>query len=121
MSSFGTWLRKMRERLLGSAASSRMPVPETPRRPDQDSKRAPCSESQLVIPQGISVPSQTKFHQIVTTPRKPYLLQVGFDFGTAFSKCVIRDVALDKAWVFQPDNVCFPKLPFLIPGSETGA
>ena len=33
--------------------------------------------------------------------RDPYVFQIGFDFGTSYSKCVIRD--RDKAFVFSFD------------------
>ena len=41
-------------------------------------------------------------------------MQVGFDFGTAFSKCVCRDVMLDKAWVYTPHAGTGAQLPFLM-------
>lgn len=46
--------------------------------------------------------------------REPYFVQVGFDFGTAFSKCVCRDVILDKAWVYTPRAGTGARLPFLM-------
>lgn len=66
--------------------------------------------------------------------REPYFVQIGFDFGTAFSKCVCRDVFIDKAWVHLPPSSEKGELPFLIasaisfdggklghPGRSTGA
>ena len=52
------------------------------------------------------------------TPERPAaFVQVGFDFGTAFSKVVLRDVNVRRAWVYRP--LPFPgqdqSLPFLIP------
>jgi len=47
--------------------------------------------------------------------RNPYFIQIGFDFGTAFSKCIIRDVGTDSARVFVPKNPLFDELPFLLP------
>ena len=35
--------------------------------------------------------------------RDPYVFQIGFDFGTSFSKFVYRDLAKDKSFVFT-DN-----------------
>lgn len=32
--------------------------------------------------------------------RTPYFIQIGFDFGTSYSKCICRDVMTDKAWVY---------------------
>lgn len=45
--------------------------------------------------------------------RDPYFVQIGFDFGTAFSKCVCRDINLDRAWVHLPGED--GEMPFLIP------
>jgi len=53
-----------------------------------------------------------------TSPSKrqqPYFIQIGFDFGTSFSKCVCRDVMTDKAWVHIPSKSNGHELPFLIP------
>lgn len=33
--------------------------------------------------------------------RDPFIFQIGFDFGTSTSKVVIRDLNIDKAWIFQ--------------------
>ncbi len=32
--------------------------------------------------------------------REPYFFQIGFDFGTAFSKCICRDINTDESWVY---------------------
>jgi len=47
--------------------------------------------------------------------RNPHFVQIGFDFGTAYSKCVCRDVMLDKAWVHVPPHSTDQQSPFLIP------
>lgn len=47
--------------------------------------------------------------------RSPHFVQIGFDFGTAYSKCVCRDVMIDKAWVHIPSCPNDKELPFLIP------
>lgn len=50
--------------------------------------------------------------------RDPVFVQIGLDFGTAFCKCVCRDVNVgDRAWVHLPGAIADPKLPFLIPSS----
>jgi hypothetical protein len=51
-----------------------------------------------------------------------HFIQIGFDFGTAFSKCVYRDVLLDKAWVHLPPVSKDSEMPFLLPSvlHETG-
>lgn len=45
--------------------------------------------------------------------KEPFFVQVGLDFGTAFSKCVWRDVNLEKAWVYLPRKPADRTLPFL--------
>lgn len=47
--------------------------------------------------------------------RDPYFIQIGFDFGTSFSKCICRDIMIDKAWVYIPSEFDKKELPFLIP------
>ncbi|WP_338604482.1 hypothetical protein [Desulfoferula mesophila] len=43
-------------------------------------------------------------------------MQIGFDFGTSYSKCICRDVFKDKAWVcIDEDNDSLQ--PFLIPSN----
>jgi len=46
--------------------------------------------------------------------REPYFVQIGFDFGTAYSKCVCRDVITNKAWVYLPTKSECNEYPFLI-------
>ena len=46
--------------------------------------------------------------------RGPYFVQIGFDFGTAYSKCVCRDVITNKAWVYLPTRSECNEYPFLI-------
>lgn len=46
--------------------------------------------------------------------RNPYFIQIGFDFGTAYSKCIYRDIFTNKARVYIPDININKKLPFLI-------
>lgn len=48
--------------------------------------------------------------------RAPYYIQIGFDFGTSFSKCVYREVSKDKAWVYCSD-LLDSEYPFLIPST----
>lgn len=51
------------------------------------------------------------------TPDQPYFIQIGFDFGTCYSKCVCRDVMTDKAWVYRSPSPQNSTFPFLIPGT----
>lgn len=48
--------------------------------------------------------------------RDGYFVQIGLDFGTAFLKCVCRDVAQDEAWVYTSSRRG-GDTPFLIPAS----
>ena len=46
--------------------------------------------------------------------RDPYFFQIGFDFGTSYSKAVVRDINRNHAWVYVvPFGTKFPD--FLIP------
>jgi len=49
--------------------------------------------------------------------REPYFVQIGFDFGTAFCKCVCRDMFLDKAWVHSVPGHENSEMPFLSPSA----
>lgn len=49
------------------------------------------------------------------TSGSEHFIQIGFDFGTAFSKCVYRDILLDKAWVHLPPSTKESEMPFLLP------
>ena len=49
--------------------------------------------------------------------RDPIFIQVGFDFGTSYSKCICRDVWTNKAWVHCPTGATDQQLPFLIPST----
>ena len=33
--------------------------------------------------------------------KNPYFVQIGFDFGTSYSKCVCRDIMTNKAYLLQ--------------------
>jgi len=49
--------------------------------------------------------------------RNSHFIQIGFDFGTSYSKCICRDVNIDKAWVHIPPALANQELPFLIPST----
>ena len=53
----------------------------------------------------------------MNTKRTPYVFQIGFDFGTAYSKCVIRDLNRGEAFVYIPKNSISGKMPFLFPSA----
>lgn len=49
---------------------------------------------------------------------EPYFIQIGFDFGTSFCKCVCRDVFKGtSAWVHIPSRSTKAELPFLVPST----
>jgi hypothetical protein len=64
-------------------------------------------------------PPQPPRERFLPKPRSAYLVQIGFDFGTAFSKCVCRDIHTGKAWIHLHDAKAAPELPFLISSSLT--
>jgi len=49
--------------------------------------------------------------------KDPYLVQIGFDYGTSYSKCVCRDLETERAWVHVPPGQAAHESPFLILGS----
>lgn len=59
-----------------------------------------------------SVPAVLESIPDTLEKRPPYFIQIGFDFGTSYSKCVCRDVMTDKAWVHIPDKCVANELPF---------
>jgi hypothetical protein len=58
-------------------------------------------------------PLDTK--SLAPNKRDPYFIQIGFDFGTSYSKCICRDMMTNKAWVHLHSNAEKEELPFLIP------
>lgn len=91
--------KRLREKLFGKGEQPKIeevqkPVMASPPKPAPNLK-------QPVAPQ-VSVQSG-------------HFVQIGFDFGTAFSKSVYRDVLLDKAWVHLPPTAKEPEKPFLLP------
>ena len=67
-----------------------------------------------VSPGVVSLPGKPLFQQNVIR-RDPYFIQIGFDFGTSYSKCICRDIMTNKAWVYIPGKFKNQELPFLIP------
>ena len=49
------------------------------------------------------------------TSRDPYFIQIGLDFGTAYTKCICRDIMTNKAWVHHYSRSIDKERPFLIP------
>lgn len=105
MSSF---FNSLKERLFGKAKKPGqveehdITPQETPVEKPEVKKREPTSEP--------STPSV----QSPRPQRDPYFIQIGFDFGTAFCKCVCRDMFLDKAWIHILPGNENTEMPFLI-------
>lgn len=62
----------------------------------------------------VSSPRPPTNEQSGSPERDPYFVQVGLDFGTAFIKCICRDIFTDKAWIHQPFEKEGAEMPFLI-------
>ena len=75
----------------------------------QSSKLPPIPIREIHTPK-LQPPEDTNYKK-----RDPYFVQIGFDFGTSFSKCICRDVMIDKSWVYIPPEFNGKELPFLIP------
>lgn len=65
----------------------------------------------------ISSQASNKSESILPERTDPLIVQIGFDFGTAYSKCICRDIITNKAWVHIPTEVDNKELPFLIRGT----
>ncbi len=79
---------------------------------DKENKSAHKSTEQKIPP--VKVPP-AKIPEKKSPKRDAYYIQIGFDFGTSFSKCVIRDVGFDRAQVYLPPKSANDVLPFLLP------
>ena len=76
-----------------------------------DSKPSPPSTPPKTTPQlSDSTPP-------VHERKDPYFIQIGFDFGTSYSKCVCRDMITNKAWVHIHTKAQREEFPFLIPSA----
>ncbi len=96
MSKFSKLIRSIKEKLFGRETGAAEQL-----KPNRQNPRMSGSAS----------------HTAERKPKRqqPYFIQIGFDFGTSFSKCVCRDVMTDKAWVHIPPKFQGHELPFLIP------
>lgn len=55
--------------------------------------------------------------KLIPNGRDAYIVQIGLDFGTAFSKCICRDIMIEKPWIHLPKICASQELPFLIPSN----
>lgn len=92
------FFRRIKERLFGKDTKKYHDVPASPAPPVQ-------------VKSQISIDSDS----ILASRKDPYFIQIGFDFGTSFCKCICRDVMTDKAWIFFPPRPEKVEIPFLIP------
>lgn len=97
---------KFREALFGERRSAK------PIQPPSAQERGLEVRPQVVEPERPT--SQARSN---TSEREPYFVQIGFDFGTAFCKCVCRDMILDKAWIHCPPGSNGAEMPYLIPSA----
>jgi len=76
----------------------------------------PVAESSAPLKEKkISVTEPSPPAALTLKRQQPHFVQIGFDFGTSFSKCICRDVMLNKAWVHIPEESKSRAHPFLIP------
>lgn len=66
--------------------------------------------SQLSMNQEVS-----SFVKKISKRQQAYFIQVGYDFGTSYSKCICRNIISDKAWIYIPPKPYVHELPFLLP------
>ena len=145
MSGFGSFFRRLKEKLFGPGemdqevpsrhpetpvhshipkqrvqpppippqARAPMPIPRPPVEEVSESPRAPEPQEPGQPPPRVRFPPSKPDR---LTP-DPYFVQIGFDFGTAFSKCVCRDIVAGNAWVHIPPGRESWELPFLMPSA----
>lgn len=101
MSKFGDLLQNLKESLFGK--SEKIETAEQP--------RAQKAEKQITSSTNAQRPST------ISERTEPLIVQIGFDFGTAYSKCICRDIITNKAWIHIPSEVDDKELPFLIRGT----
>jgi hypothetical protein len=101
MTKFNDLLKNLKETLF----SKKTQTESGEHRQSQKVEKKPVSSTNVKVPY---------------TPKErtdPLFVQIGFDFGTAYSKCVCRDIITNKAWVHCPSDVDDEELPFLIRGT----
>lgn len=94
------FFKNLKEKIFGKRGLQRKPEP----RP-----------SSVVIK--ASAPKIPEWVPSLSTRKDPYFIQIGFDFGTSYSKCICRDMIANKAWVHLHPGSDGHELPFLIPST----
>lgn len=117
MIKFSKIVRDLKEYLFGkeqkkshTLPAEPLPMVATPPKLDSSKIHSPPKTE-------IPTPNSESRTSVPSAPRQPYFVQVGFDFGTSFSKCVCRDVMTERAWVHIPPKCAQEELPFLIPSA----
>lgn len=98
MTSFKNRIRKLKKLFISSRqeSSAKSKFPSSPA--DLHSTSKPSSTSKYSEERSV-----------------PHYIQVGFDFGTGFSKCVYRDINTNNSWIYIPEKFKNQNLPFLLP------
>lgn len=141
MGSFTILIQKLKKKLFSTEERPSEPARPTPRpkelisaKPAETDAPKPAlsqpdkPKGTIASEHGVAIPPETSISQPgrdtaispgEPTPEriKPYFVQIGFDFGTSYSKCICRDVVIDKAWVYLHPLSEKEELPFLIPGA----
>ncbi|MRS03008.1 hypothetical protein EG832_07265, partial [bacterium] len=85
MGRFDDLLKNMKESLFGKSKKN----------DSAEQHHAQETERQSISPVSAKSPS-------ITERTEPLIVQIGFDFGTAYSKCICRDIITNKAWIHIP-------------------
>ena len=110
MSKFGDLIKGIKEKVFGNEEQQKTPTENVSAKYNKAPLVGSGAAEKTEIAKGSTSVRKTKANRRAN----PYFVQIGFDFGTAYSKCVCRDVMTDKSWVHIPSNPADPELPFLI-------
>lgn len=111
-------VRKIKESLFGKQDEPAIPTESISTQGlSDDSERIQTSPPSSSHQPSVSDPlaKDSKTSKATSDGRRPYFIQIGFDFGTAYSKCIIRNVGADRATIYIPESGRDPSLPFLMP------
>jgi hypothetical protein len=126
MSKLSDLVKGLKEKIFGEGEPQKKPTkinplqsgklaPEatgTAKHTDQRKSKQPSPVQSSPLP-----PAKKVVKRALKLRVNPHFVQIGFDFGTAYSKCVCRDVMTNKAWVHILSKPTDKELPFLIPST----
>ncbi len=139
MTRFGEMLRRLRRSLLGSepvdqrvvsqryepasqfdnenaeALESRSGPQQTTVSTKEEQEEIPTEEEEDRRNPDQAILRISQGHRSKSTQRDPYIIQIGLDFGTSYSKCIWRDINHETASVYVPDVSISDEFPFLAP------